>query len=68
MLNKVLTTNLTRSKFAPDISDHWTFCQVKQETLLHLLVECLYLEVLWKKLENDVVITIKWRFNLLHKW
>ena len=46
--HKILTTNLSVSKWNKDVTLVCTFCQGQREAILHLLVECKYAKRIWK--------------------
>ena len=52
ILNKALTTNLVRSHWDTGVNAACTFCHDRTETIVHLLVECNYVNRLWSNLEQ----------------
>ena len=59
ILNKVLTTNLQRSKYDNNVSAKCSFCDLSCETILHLFVECSKVKKLWKAFRK----WFKWKFQ-----
>ena len=53
ILNGLLVTNVKRAKYTQDLSPKCTFCKEKDETVIHLLIDCPMVEKLWVSL-------IKW--------
>ena len=52
IMNRILTTNLTRSRWDNNCSKLCTFCQAEMETMLHLLFACKEVQSLWTSLEK----------------
>ena len=50
LLNKILTTNVTRSKLDKSISPLCQFCSIEAETTLHLLYFCIKVKLIWEAL------------------
>lgn len=50
LLNKVLTTNVTVSKWNSEISNKCFFCNSTAETTVHIFVECTHVKKIWKAL------------------
>ena len=52
LINRILTTNMLRAKTDHSISSLCTFCQNAQETTMHIMYECEYVLLMWRKLER----------------
>ena len=50
LINRILTTNTLRNKWNKQISPFCYYCKITKETVLHLLVECPFVERCWKNL------------------
>lgn len=50
LICKALTTNVRASKWDPNVSPDCTFCQIKNETVYHLFIECPMVQKLWTAL------------------
>ena len=48
ILNRALTTNVKRSKWDKKVSELCSFCNSSQETVIHLLCDCIKVKPLWK--------------------
>ena len=59
LLRRILTTNVRRAKWDNNVSDLCTFCEQEKETVLHILVECIEVQPLWKALTK----LVKYYFN-----
>ena len=52
LLNRILTTNIVRNKWNPQIDKNCTFCKMKSETVIHLICECELVQKMWMALEK----------------
>ena len=52
IVTKILTTNVLRHKWDPNISKLCTFCQAEPETTKHMLVLCDIISPLWSQLSR----------------
>lgn len=59
IVHRILTTNLLRSKWDPQVSRNCTFCTQTSETIVHLFCFCEKVKPLWKFVS-------KWLNKLLH--
>ena len=50
LINRILTTNVARSRWNSGVSPACTFCKKKVETVMHLLIECESCNPLWAQL------------------
>lgn len=50
ILVRALTLNIHVSKWDRNVSDRCSFCNVNAETTLHLFVECIHVDKIWKAL------------------
>lgn len=50
LLNKALPTNVLISKWVPENDGKCYFCKSKPETIIHLFIDCIYVQKLWKAL------------------
>ena len=54
IVNRILTTNVTRHKYNKNICENCTFCKYDKETVKHLFWECIKVKDLWKNLSKWV--------------
>ena len=52
VLNRVLTTNVIRNKWHPQVSQLCSFCQEQPEIVVHLLCQCSKIKPPWVKLSK----------------
>ena len=48
LTNRIITTNLRRAKWDPDIDPKCTFCREELETSLHIFYECKQVKLIWE--------------------
>ena len=59
ILNGILTTNVRRAKYTKNLSPNCMFCKTHKETVVHLLIECMYSRKLWRALQKWVKFYLK---------
>ena len=64
ILNRILTTNITRAKWDKNVSPFCAFCGAHKETMVHLLFDCAIVQNLWKALKK----WLKYFFKIEIEW
>ena len=54
LVNRILATNKSVSKYSTSQSPMCTFCSLTEETISHLFYDCQFIKQFWQKLENEI--------------
>ena len=54
IINNILTTNKSVSKFKQDQSQKCSFCDIQSESIVHLFGECNIIMVFWNELQQII--------------